>query len=345
MTRRVRYCLIGLGNIGRNLLDILVHRGNAVERDHDLRFDLVGAADSSGAAVDPAGLDPARLRDLKLAGRGAATYPGAGRAGMTAPQMLSACEAELVVDASPTNLRDGEPGLGCQRLALQTGRHVVTANKGPLVLAYDELTSAAAEAGLKLSFSGTVAGGLPTVNIGVRDLAGARVERVEGIFNGTTNYILTRMLEEGIPYQEALAGAQEVGIAEADPTLDVDGWDAANKLVIVANSVLRRRTALSDLQVEGIRHLTPEDLRAARRERRVVKLLALAERHGDDYALSVRPTALPEGHVLARTGMWDMGVVYHTDYMGVISAVIEEKGPVPTSAAVLRDMINVFAPA
>jgi len=343
MARDIRFSLIGLGNIGRNLLDIIVHRQEAIARDYDLRFLLVGAADSSGAAVDPAGLDMTAIRDLKLARRGVATLPGAGRAGMTALEMVHAVEADLLVDASPTNLQDGQPGLDCVRAALDAGQHVVMADKGPLVLAYDALTARARSAGRRLSFSGTVAGGLPTVNIGVRDLAGSGVERVEGIFNGTTNYILTRMETERIGYEEALKGAQEAGIAEADPTLDVDGWDAANKLVIIANSVLRRPTRLDDLTVEGIRGVTLDDLERARAEGKVIKLLALAEKRGDDYALSVGPIALPKDHPMARTGMWDMGVVYHTDYMGVISAVIEEKGPVPTSAAVLRDMIEVSA--
>jgi len=343
MVKEVRYMLIGLGNIGRNLLDILVHRQAHVEADFGLRFILVGAADSSGAAIDPRGLDPALIRDLKLARQGVSTYPQAGRPGMRALEMVEAGQAEMLVEASPTNLKDGEPGLSCMRAALGLGRHVVTANKGPLVLAFEELTGLARERGCKLLYSGTVAGGLPTVNIGMRDLAGSEVLRVEGILNGTTNYILTRMEEEGLSYEQALAEAQAAGIAEADPTLDVDGWDAANKLVIIANSVLRRPTKLADVSVEGIRGLTLEDLRRARAKGKVLKLLALAEKRGDDYLLSVRPTALDESHPLARTGKWDMGVVYHTDYMGVISAVIEEKGPVPTSAAVLRDMINVYA--
>ena len=182
---------------------------------------------------------------------------------------------------------------------------------------------------------------MPTVNIGMRDLAGSAVTRVEGIFNGTTNYILTRMLDERISYEEAVRGAQQAGIAEADPTLDVDGWDAANKLVIIANSVLKRSTKLDDLSVEGIRGVTLQDMLEAKANGQVIKLIALAELKGNDYCLSVKPTSLPADHPLARTGMWDMGVVYYTDYMGIISAVIEEKGPVPTSAAVLRDMINV----
>ena len=345
MAKEVRYALIGLGNIGRNLLDILVHRQAQVEADYGLRFTLVGAADSTGAALEPAGLDPALIRDIKLARKGVSTYPKVGHPGMKAIEMVESAQAKMLVEASPTNLRDGEPGLGCMRSALRRGWHVVTANKGPLVLEFAELTRSAKEKGCKLFYSGTVAGGLPTVNLGLRDLAGSGVERVEGIFNGTTNYILSRMEEEQIPYEEALAGAQQAGIAEADPTLDVDGWDAANKLVIIANAVLRRPTKLADVAVQGIRGITLDDLQRARAEGKVLKLLVLAEKRGDDYALSVRPTALDQDHPLARTGKWDMGVVYHTDYMGVISAVIEEKGPVPTSAAVLRDMINVYASA
>ena len=343
MAQEIRYTLVGLGNIGRNLLDILIHRQAQIEADYDLTFTLVGAVDSSGAAVSNVGLDPVTVRDIKLAHRGVNTYPTYGKAGMTALEVVSSIEADILVDAAPTNLDDGEPGMSCMRTALKAGCHVVAADKGPLVLAFEELTALAGASHCKLYYSGTVAGGLPTVNLGVRDLAGSGVLRVEGIFNGTTNYILTRMAEEQITYQEALHGAQEAGIAEADPTLDVDGWDAANKLVIIANSVLRRPTSLDDLKVEGIRGVTLADLRQAKEKGKVIKLLAVAEKQGDDYALSVRPTALEADHPLARTAMWDMGVVYYTDFMGIISAVIEEKGPVPTSAAVLRDMINIYA--
>jgi len=343
MTRTIRYAVMGLGNIGRNLLDILVHRQAAIEDDYGLRFALVGAADSSGAAIAREGLDIERVRDVKLARQGVGTYPGEGQPGMSALKMVENIDAQILVDAAPTNLQDGEPGLSCQRLAIQKGWHVVAADKGPLVLAYAELMAMAEDSGVRILFSGTVAGGLPTINIGVRDLAGSGVTKVEGIFNGTTNYILSRMTEENLSYQEALKAAQEAGIAEADPTLDVDGWDAAIKLVIVANSVLRRPTRLEDLVIEGIRNVTPQDLKQAGARGEVIKLVALAERRGNDYALSVRPTFLPKDHILARTGMWDMAVVYHTDYMGIISAVIEEKGPVPTSAAVLRDMISLYA--
>lgn len=340
MIQEIRFTLVGLGNVGRNLLDILVHRSPQVAADYRLRFALVGAADSSGAAIAPQGLDMSLARDIKFAKQGIATYPNAGHPGMTALRMVETCSADMLVDASPTNLQNGEPGLSCVRAALGLGQHVITANKGTLVLAYDELMTKSRLVARRLLFSATVAGGLPTVNIGVRDLAGSDVRRIEGVLNGTTNYILTRMEQEGLSHEEALKGAQEAGIAESDPTLDVDGWDAANKLVILANSVLRQPTKLGDVQVEGIRGITLKDLLRARTEGRVIKLVAQAERSQGGYTLTVKPTPLAKAHPLARTGLWDMGVVYHSDYMGTITAVIEEKGPVPTSAAVLRDMIN-----
>lgn len=338
----IRFFIAGLGAIGRGFMELVVSQEEILAARHGLRLVPVGAADSSGAALSAAGLDPARIVAIKKARQGVATYPEAGRPGLGVRAALAETEADLFIDATPTNLRDAEPGLGCIRDALGRGTTVVTAAKGPLVLAYDELMALAARSGARLGFSGTVAGGLPTVNLGRRDLAGSTVQRVEGIFNLTTNYILTAMAEEGLSYEEALAEAQRRGHAEADPSLDVDGWDAAAKLVIVANSVLRRPTVLADVEVEGIRNVTSRHLAQASRMGKVIKLLAVAARVGDDYQLSVRPTALEAAHPLARLTAWQMGVRYSTDTMNTILAVIDEPDPLPTSAAVLRDVIELF---
>lgn len=341
--RRVRFAIIGLGNIGRRLLELIGRKHGLLSSRYGLEFELVGAADSTGAAVGATGLDTGTIVDLKLAGQGIAGYSEAGRAGMTAMEMLGQCDFDLLVEVSPTNLKSGEPGLSCIRWTLQQGIPVVTANKGPLVLAYQELIGLAREGEVAILFSGTVAGALPVVNIGMRDLRGCVVERVEGVFNSTTNYILCRMADEGLSFGDALAETQEAGIAEHDPTLDIDGWDAANKLVIVANSVLNRPTVLSDLvEVRGVRDIAREELLQARREGKAIKLLATAVLRGDDYELAVCPTALPSSHPMARVGLWDMGVIYYTDTMGTITAIVEEKGALPTAAAVLRDMINVL---
>jgi homoserine dehydrogenase len=337
-----RFAIVGLGNIGRRLLELITIQRELLANGYGLAFRAVGASDSTGAALDSDGLDMPAVVELKQAGQGIAGYPTAGRPAMSATQMLAQCDMDLLVEVSPTNLKTGEPGLSCIRATLKRGIPVVTANKGPLVLAYQELVGLAREKGATMLFSGTVAGALPVVNIGTRDLNACSVERVEGIFNSTTNYILCRMEDEGLSFQEALAGAQEAGIAERDPTLDIDGWDAANKLVIVANSVLNRPTKLQDLEVTGIRDISRDDLVKARGEGKAIKLLATAVRRGGDFELGVRPTALPRSHPLAGLRLWDMGVIYHTDTMGTLTAIIEEQGAMPTAAAVLRDMINTF---
>ena len=224
---------------------------------------------------------------------------------------------------------------------LQTAR----SNEAPLVLAFPRLLAAAQQRGVRLRFDATVAGGLPAVNLGQRDLAAADIYRLEGIVNLTTNYILTRMAQDDLGYDEALADAQAAGHAETDPTLDVEGWDAANKLVILAHSVLGFPATLDDVEVTGITGVSEQMLRAATEEGKRVKLVATAEADGDGYNLSVRPRRLTADHPLAQLGPKQMGIVYHTDISGSISAAIVEETPVPTAFGMLRDVVEIYASA
>lgn len=340
--RTSKVVLVGVGNIGRRFLQIVAEKQASLEARYAVQLILAAAVDSRGAALAESGLDINEVLRLKDRGAGVAAYPTHGISGLTAMDALGQAEADLLIELSPTNLQHGEPGLSAITWALTHGLDVVTANKGPLVLAYQRLAALAEEKGRSLLFSGAVAGGLPTVNIGRRDLAGARVLRVEGIFNTTTNYILSRMSEDGLSFEEALAEAQQAGVAEADPSLDVDGWDAANKLVIVANSVLGMPATLNDVSVQGIRDLQRDDLLRAQEHGRVIKLLVSAEPQAQQYKLAVRPTELPLEHPLARLSKWQMGVVYTTDTMGAITAVIEDEGTSATAAAVLRDVIHTI---
>jgi homoserine dehydrogenase len=339
---QVKLVLIGVGNIGRRFLEILVRKQETLRARYGLELVLVGVADTSGAALAVEGLDPLRVIQLKQEGQGVGAYPLRGRPGLEAVQLVRQAQADVLLEASPTNLQDGQPGLGCMEEALRRGMHVVTSNKGPLVLAYSRLVKLAAEKGVRLAFSGAVAGGLPTVNIGRRDLAGSEILRLEGILNLTTNYILTQMAEKGKSYAEALAEAQAQGHAEADPSLDVEGWDAANKLVILAQSVLGQTASLEDVEVEGITGIRPEELKRATVSGKVIKLIAKAERENGGYRLSVQPTWLDRSHPLARLTAHQMGIVYHTDINGTITATIVEEDPLPTAAAMLRDLVNIY---
>lgn len=341
MTRTVDAALIGVGNVGRNFLRILETKGGVLRQRYGVTFRVVCVADSSGMAVDLTGLDPGQVRRVKETGGRVADLPAFQPQGT--PEAFLAQEAcDLVLESSPVNLQTGAPGLPIVRAALSRGVSCVLANKAPLVLAFQELQDLAARSGAGLAYSATVCGALPVINIGQRDLIAAEVSRLRGIFNSTSNFILEEMAG-GRPYAAALAEAQARGIAEADPSLDVEGWDTANKLVIIANSFLGVRVTLDDVAVTGITHLTAEELQRHREQGETVRLVAEARRRPEgSYALSVQPTPLPEEDFLARCSGWEMGVEIHSDLYGKMYHKIWEREPLPTAAAMLRDAVNLF---
>jgi homoserine dehydrogenase len=340
-----RLILAGLGNVGRSFLRVLQSQAPLLRERYEREFIVVGAADSAGTAFDPGGLDPGAVLAAKVRGDSVASLPVVGHPGMSGIDLVRSVPADAVLESTPVNLRSGQPGLDLVRAALRHGVAVVLANKGPLALAYAELAALSdlADSALPaLRFSACVGGAMPTINLGVRDLAGARILRVEAVLNGTTQYIL-RAMEQGLGYAEVLADAKQRGLTETDPSLDVEGWDAAAKLVIVANAVLRQQCTVADVEVEGIARVTPEMLEAAARRGQRIILLCLAEPGGDagSFRLSVRPTALPLDHPLARMDRDEMGVVYLTDIAGRASATSLERDPVPTAAAMLRDLLEI----
>lgn len=347
MAKRVRVALVGLGNVGRAFLELMPGKARLLAEQYDLELILTGAADSSGAVMDAGGMDPTALRLHKERGGNASNFLG-GVPGMSARKLAAQAEADLLLEASIVDLKTGQPGLDCVRTAIRRGLSVVLANKGPLVHAFGELTEAAATAGVGLAYSATVCGALPVVNIGRRDLAGCDIRSVRGIFNATSNSILTAMAG-GQSYADALRQAQIEGVAEADPSLDVEGWDTANKLVIIANSILRQPATLADVApVTGITSITGEQIRAGAARGQVLKLVATAEPDltgianlsGLRYKLSVKPEWLPESSFLAGVNGFEMGIIFDTDIMGLQMYKVDERGPVPTAAAMLRDIIT-----
>ena len=345
-----RLILTGLGNVGRNFLRILQTQADVLRDRYGVQFIVVGAADSTGAAVNPNGINIADAFNLKQNRQPIAALPSAGRLGMTGLQLVQTLEADCVLEATPVNLQHGQPGLDIARTALQRNMNCVLANKGPLALAYQELAALSdlspsplhpLTSSPMLRFSACVGGALPTINIGWRDLAGARITRIEAMVNGTCQGIL-RMMETGVAFEDALAEMQARGIVEADPSLDIDGWDEAVKLVIIANAVLRRPTTLQDVTVSGIRHVTQADLQQAKAHNERLVLLGTAEPHTGDFKLDVRVVSLPLTHPLARMSGDEMGVVYETDIAGTICATSAETDATPTAAAMLRDVLEVF---
>lgn len=341
MTRLIRTALAGLGAVNRNWLTLLIKKHAILSDRYDLAFQIVAITDSSGAAYCPDGFAPADLIALKMKGGRVADLATA-----TTPHpftdLLDRSHCDLLLEATPVNLQTGEPGLSITRAALQRGVSVVLANKGPLVLAFQGLTQLAKSTGARLAYSATVCGALPVINIGQRDLVAADLQLIRGIFNSTTNFILAEMAT-GTSFADALAEAQRRGIAETDPTLDIDGWDTANKLIIIANSILQLNVQLQDVAVTGIREVTSAQLLAAHAQGATIKLVATLQNDANGYQLTVAPTVVALDDFLGSCRGWEMGLEIHSDLYGRLYHKIWEDSPIPTAAAMLRDAVNLFA--
>jgi homoserine dehydrogenase len=246
----------------------------------------------------------------------------------------------VLIEATPTNIVDGEPGLTHIRTALGKGMHVITAAKGPLVLRFGELKALADQKGVSLKFSAATAAALPTVDVGEFCLAGAEILSIEGILNGTTNYILTRMHREGIDYEEALAAAQALGIAEPDPSLDVEGWDTASKLVIIANHLLGASLTLNDVEVSGITGVSRQMIEEAKAQSKVIKLIGRTDKEGRVVA-GVAPRALGPEHPMANIHGAEKGLTFFTDSMDRVTVTGGKSDPKGAAAAMLKDLINI----
>ena len=339
MSTQIKIALIGVGNVGQNFLRILEMKAATLQERYGLSFVVTGVADSSGIAINNTGFDPAIVRQFKQSGGRISQLDGF-RPDLALSDALQASGCSLLLEASPVNLTDGGPGLAVTRAALGRGIHVVLANKGPLVLAHAELHELATSSGAGLAFSATVCGALPVINIGQRDLIAANIHLLRGIFNSTSNFILAEM-EAGRSFDEALAEAQRRGIAEADPSLDVDGWDTANKLIIIANSVLNLNIGLDHVTVEGIRHITANTLQTELAAGNTIKLLASAIESESEFTFSVKPTVVALESFLGRCDGWEMGVEIQSDLYGRMYHKIWEREPLPTAAAMLRDAVNL----
>ncbi|MBD3414672.1 MAG: homoserine dehydrogenase, partial [Candidatus Aminicenantes bacterium] len=247
----------------------------------------------------------------------------------------------VLVDCSVSDPRTGEPGYDIWKSALEAGWHVVTASKGPLVYDFQGLQEASQKKGCQLGISGAAAAALPIVDLARFALSGTEIRRIEGILNGTSNYVLTRM-SEGQSYAEALEETQTKGIAEPNPSMDVKGWDTAFKILLITNAALGTAYNLDDVTVTGIDNLTPKELREAAKRGRRFKLLGHYEKTDKVGILGVSPKALDPSHPLFPVSGSEKGISFQTDTMGSITAIGGRSSPVGAAAALLKDLINIF---
>ncbi len=344
MVRR-RLIVCGFGNVGRAFARLVADKDDYLKQRFGLSLELVALVDIGGAAIaEGDSLPIIELLSHVEKGGTVETFAGIGHEGMSGVEVIASIDAHVLIEATPTNLATGEPGRAHIMAALDKGMDIVSANKAPLVLFYKEINELARARGSRIYMSAATAAALPTLDVGLVSLAGSKVLSVEGILNGTTNYILTRMHKEKCSYDDALKAAQEMGIAETDPSLDVEGWDTRNKLLLIANRVLERNFALEEVGVIGITGITLGDIEAALTEGKVIKLIGAAELENDQVTLRVEPKPLNREHPLATIDYAEKAISYLTDTMGRITVTGGKSSPVGAAAALLKDLINSSSP-
>jgi homoserine dehydrogenase len=339
--RRVRIVVCGFGRVGRSFARLLEAKRTRVEGEHALHLALVGVGELGGSLVNAAGLPPAETAEFFETKRGFAGHPDL-RLGWQGSDLAREAAADVLVETTPTDISTGEPALSHVRAALGRGLHVVSANKGPFVHHYRELRDLAAKHGAALKLSAAAAAALPTLDVAQVCLAGTEILAIEGVLNGTSNFILTRM-RGGAGYAEALAEAQRLGIAEPDPTLDVEGYDTANKLALIANVAMDAELGPADVARTGITGLTSETVRAAAAEGRAYRLVGRATREADGRVTArVAPEPLPPEHPLAAVDGAEKAITYTTDTMHRVTVVGGKSDPRGAAAALLKDILNIY---
>lgn len=333
--------LIGFGGVNRALAELIRDDGGRFEA---LGFDLKVVAITDlglGSLVQAEGIDLAHVLALP---RGASFegMPG-GSAEPRNEEVIRNSTADIVVEATFTSPVDGEPAVSHVRWALEAGKHVVTTNKGPAALYGEELSSLARKHGVRFEFEGAVMSGTPVLRLARQMLAGLEVKGVQGILNGTSNYVLGQM-ETGLSLGQAVADAQELGYAEADPTADIGGSDVRLKVAILANEVLGAGLKPEDVTTTGIQDITSDDVVRALGEGRRWKLIGQATRLEDgSVEATVSPLALPAGHPLAGISGATNAVAFDTDLLGPVTVSGPGAGRTETAYALLSDIIAVDA--
>ena len=357
-----RVFLLGFGSVGQHVVRLLLDKSPCRPRPEVI---VHAIADSSGGIYSKVGLPLAEILDWKQKGNSILSFPSTDDITTHFRDTLTLVQeccliGDVIFDATPVNLQDGGVGLACCRWGATNGVHLVLANKAPLVLAYSELMQCSLQDPVSLiKYSATVCGGLPVVNVGQRDLACCgKLDSVQGIFNSTSNYVLSRMAC-GESSELALENAQQVGIAEADATLDLEGYDTANKLIIICNSILNIPATLRDVDIQGINDITKAEIDKAFATGEVYRLIASAERVSHNHAsvtanpkeseficegfkLSVRPTLVPLISFFGQCVDTDMCITFTSDEFETISMKTNEKGVFPTAAAMLRDCCHII---
>lgn len=331
---------IGFGTVGQGLTEILINKKEFLKKEHDFEYSIVAIADIlKGSIYDEKGLDPQKLLSLVKDTGKIDLYPG-GIKGWDSLKTIKETNTDIIIEVSYTDIKTGEPATSHIKAAFEKGKHVVTSNKGPSALRHRELLEMAEKYRVFYKIEGTVMSGTPVINTALKSLAGCSINRIKGILNGTTNYILTNM-EQGKSYEQALNKAQELGYAEADPTGDVEGWDALAKVLILSNVVMGGNIKIKDAEREGITKISLQDIEQAKKEGSRWKLIGEIDKRDGKIKTKVTPQKLPLSDPLANIMGATNAITFETDLMGPITIIGAGAGRTETGFSILTDLLDI----
>jgi len=340
----IKLLLIGFGNVGQALAKLLLRKRQTLHQSMDIQWRVVGIATGRhGAALDPGGIDLEHA--LALAENGnPLTELGKLEATDDMLALIRSSAADVLFENTPVNYDTGQPAIDHLRTALEAGMHAITANKGPVVHAYRQLTDLAADAGRRFFFESAVMDGAPIFSMWRHALPAAELDSFRGVLNSTTNMILS-MMEDGNSYAEALAHAQKIGIAETDPSGDTEGWDAAVKVAALVTVLMGIALTPDEVERVGITEITPQDVAGALAEGRRWKLVCEAGRVGQGVKARVRPEMIGPQDPLFNVMGTSSAVTFHSDVLGALTIVEDNPGPETTAYGLLADFINAVGEA
>lgn len=337
---RVNITISGFGNVAKELIKLINTKGPQLIEKYNLNLNICCVLTRKGSIYRKDGL---MLNEIinKMNNKGELNNYIENNSLHHVNSFPS--DMDLLVECTPTDIETGEPGLSYALKAIEQGMNIVFVSKGALVTHFSEIFDKAREKGIEIRYSGATAAALPTLDIYNYSLLGTEINYIEGILNGTTNYILTTMQEKEVSYLEALKEAQEKGIAEKNSDLDIKGIDSACKILLIANNVFGKYSSLKDVNIIGIEHITKEQIRKASEENKVIKLIAGAYRNGDNINIEVKPKLIDKNHYFANVNGRNKAILYSTQEMGDIIAVGGASDPRGTAAALLKDIISIYS--
>lgn len=326
--RKINVVIAGVGGVGRKVADLLRVRREHYAEVYGVDLRLVAVCGSRAGRTNPEGLSADDLDQLI--------------SGQCGPDFLLSAQPDILIEAGPTDIRTGQPGWDYIGQALDRGVHVVVISKGALVVDGKGLRARADANGATLKVSGATAAALPTIDLLEYGLLGCEIQGLEGILNATTNYLLGAMADDGLSLDEAIREAQRRGMAESDPAKDVEGWDTAAKLLILANFGIGLDLSLDNIVVEGMQHVTRQTIDEWRAAGKVPKLIGRLYLEDGVFRASVRVEAVAHDDVFALVTGKTKALRIHTDVMGDIVSIGSASEPTATAAAALKDLEHIL---